>query len=158
MSSQQADGYDDATAPMNREAIHEYGGMQYAPQGQSQYGYPQSMGPGSGYGRGFGRGGFGRGPRGPIETRPFFVTSEFVGTLLAIIAVAITGAVVNGLEVGLTSILITALVGAYVLSRGIAKAGTRSRSFDPREELLRPEMFGGHGPSSQRQQDPVQHR
>jgi hypothetical protein len=27
------------------------------------------------------------------------------------------------------------MVGAYILSRGIAKSGTKSRSYDPREDM-----------------------
>jgi hypothetical protein len=81
-----------------------------------------------------GRPGFG--PR-PIETRPFFLTSEFLGTLLAIVAIAISAAAIDVLDVRLTWILITAMVCGYVLSRGIAKVGIKSSTFDPREELLR---------------------
>jgi len=158
VSSQHREGgYDDATAPMSRDAINDhgqYGGgafQGHQSYGVQQYGPPQMYGQGygsAGYGRG---GGFGRRSSGEaVETRPFFVTSEFVGTLLAIIGVAITGAVIDGLEVGLTWILITALVAGYVLSRGIAKSGTRSRSFDPREELLRPELFQRHDSGGQR--------
>src|SRR3954452_21115193 len=75
--------------------------------------------------------------RGPIETKPFFITSEFVGTLLAIIAIAISAATLNILNVRLTWILITAMVCGYVLSRGVAKIGVKSHSVDPREQLLR---------------------
>jgi hypothetical protein len=73
---------------------------------------------------------------GGAETRPFMVTSEFVGTVLAIIALAISAAAIDILNVRLTWILITVMVGGYVLSRGIAKIGVKSHSFDPRERVL----------------------
>jgi hypothetical protein len=93
-------------------------------------------------------GGYGR--RGPheIETKPFFLTSEFLGTAMAITALAITAAVMDNLGVRLTWILITAMVCAYVLSRGIAKSATKSRSYDPREELFR-----GDGAAHERQHE-----
>src|SRR3954470_10992034 len=93
-----------------------------------------------GYGRsayGYGGGGFqGRASRSPLETRPFFVTSEFVGTLLAIVAVALTAAAMPNLGARLTWILIATMVATYAFSRGLAKAGTASHAFDPREQLL----------------------
>ena len=100
---------------------------------------------GSMYGGGYGPwGGYGRG-RGmdrPIETKPFFLTSEFFGTLLAIVAMAIAAASDDGFDARLFWILTTALVFGYVLSRGIAKSGTKSRATDPREEMR---LFGGGG-------------
>lgn len=82
------------------------------------------------------RAGYGRGAGNPLETRPFFLTSEFVGTLLAIIALACTAAAMPNLGARLTWILIAAMVFTYSLSRGVAKAGTHSHSLDPRERLL----------------------
>ena len=85
------------------------------------------------------RGGYGfsqRRWRNPIETKPFFLTSEFVGTLLAIIALASTAAAMPNLGARITWILIAALVFSYAISRGLAKAATRSYSVDPRESLL----------------------
>ena len=93
---------------------------------------------------GYGRAAFsGRPRRHPLETRPFFLTSEFVATLLAIVAVALTAAAMPNLGARLTWILIAALVFTYALSRGLAKAGTASGSFDPREQLL----GGGNQPA-----------
>jgi hypothetical protein len=89
-----------------------------------------AMGPGAGFARD-GNAGF------PAETKPFFVTSEFLVTALAIVAVAITAASMPNLGARLTWILVAAMVVTYALSRGLAKAGTRSYAFDPREELLR---------------------
>ena len=90
----------------------------------------------SGYGPwGYG-GGFRARPPVPIETKPFFLTSEFFGVLVLIAAMAIGAATNDGFDARLFWILTTALVAAYVVSRGIAKSGTKSRSWDPREELF----------------------
>jgi hypothetical protein len=111
--------------------------------GGSQYGYPAQF-----YGGGLGRGraGYG-GTRNPIETKPFFMTSEFLATLLCVIAVAITAASVADLDSRLATALIAGLVAAYTISRGIAKSGTRSHSFDPRENLT----FGHRSGDSERE-------
>src|SRR4051812_40731530 len=70
------------------------------------------------------------------ETRPFLLTSEFAGVVLAIIAVAITAAVMPNLGARLAWILIAAMVFGYTVSRGLAKAATPSHAADPRERLL----------------------
>jgi hypothetical protein len=70
------------------------------------------------------------------ETKPFFLTSEFMVVVLMTASLFIASAVVDDVDSRLAWILGTSLVGAYVLSRGIAKAGTRSTSTDPREEML----------------------
>ncbi|MFL5927995.1 MAG: hypothetical protein ACJ77E_13795 [Gaiellaceae bacterium] len=90
------------------------------------------MPPGYGYG-----GPFGMRPRRnyPIETKPFFLTSEFAISLLAAIAIAITAASSHAFGAWRAWILITAIVAAYNISRGIAKSGTRSNASDPRENL-----------------------
>ena len=138
-----------ATTPMSREAIH--GAQQQYPPG---YGYgpppPEMYGYGGmpwGAGRPWGRRAFG--PRWAIETKPFYLTSEFLGTLLCVIAVAITAASVEDLDSRLGMALIAGLVAAYTISRGIAKSGTRSRAYDPREELLAPRREGAHEHDSQ---------
>jgi hypothetical protein len=77
------------------------------------------------------------------ETRPFFETSEFVATALAIVAVAITAAAMSNVNARLAWILISALVFTYAVSRGLAKAGTASHAFDPRERLLGGGAAGG---------------
>jgi multisubunit Na+/H+ antiporter MnhG subunit len=77
------------------------------------------------------------------ETRPFFETSEFVATALAIVAVAITAAAMSNVNARLAWILISALVFTYAVSRGLAKAGTASHAFDPRERLLGDGSAGG---------------
>jgi hypothetical protein len=72
--------------------------------------------------------GYGRRPY--AETKPFFMTSEFLATAAAIAAVAIalgTNDLVNGFRGWL---LITIIASAYILSRGIAKAGARDPNPD----------------------------
>ena len=113
---------------------------------QQDYGQP---GPGpamyGGYGPGFGRG---MRQQFPIETKPFFFTSEFWGTLALIVALAIGAATADDIDARLFWILTTAITFGYVLSRGIAKSGTKSRSWDPREDLsnkLRDRVSGDGG-------------
>jgi hypothetical protein len=68
------------------------------------------------------------------ETRRSFITSEFWLTLVAAVAVIIAGYWDEAnLEVGLAWSLGIGLVAAYVLSRGVAKAGSR----DPEVRDLR---------------------
>ena len=71
----------------------------------------------------------------PIETKPFFLTSEFVGAVLAIAGIAITAASSDSFGAWRAWILITAISVGYMVSRGIAKSGTRSHADDPREHL-----------------------
>ena len=71
----------------------------------------------------------------PIETKPFFLTSEFVGAVLAIVGIAITAASSDAFGAWRAWILITAVTVGYMVSRGIAKSGTRSHADDPREHL-----------------------
>ena len=71
----------------------------------------------------------------PIETKPFFLTSEFVGAVLAIAGIAITAASSDSFGAWRAWILITGITAAYMISRGIAKSGTRSHADDPREHL-----------------------
>ena len=67
--------------------------------------------------------GYGRRPYS--ETKPFFLTSEFLAAIAAVAALAIalgTNDLVNGFRGWL---LITIVAAAYIISRGIAKAGAR---------------------------------
>ena len=73
--------------------------------------------------------------RGMIETKPFFLTSEFFAPLLAIIAMSIAVATAGNFDAPRYWTLITVIVSAYVISRGIAKSGTKSRASDPREDM-----------------------
>jgi hypothetical protein len=86
--------------------------------------------------RGYGGNGMMIRPQYPIETKPFFLTSEFWGGVIAIVGIAITAASSDAFGSWRAWILITAVVVGYQLSRGIAKSGTKSRSWDPREELM----------------------
>jgi hypothetical protein len=83
-----------------------------------------------GYGRGVGREWL------PIETKPFFLTSEFWGCVALIVGLAIAAGTSDDIDARLFWMLATAVTAAYVISRGIAKSGTKSRSWDPREELM----------------------
>lgn len=83
----------------------------------------------------------------PIETKPFFLTSEFVGAVLSIAGVAITAASSEAFGAWRAWILITAVTVGYMVSRGIAKSGTRSHADDPREHLDL-NWGRGHDPSS----------
>jgi hypothetical protein len=67
--------------------------------------------------------GYGRRPW--AETKPFFLTSEFLTLVTTILAVGIAMAVSDLLDAGRGWILITILSTGYMVSRGIAKAGTR---------------------------------
>ena len=71
----------------------------------------------------------------PIETKPFFLASEFVGAVLAIAGIAITAASSDAFGAWRAWILISAITVGYMVSRGIAKSGTRSHADDPREHL-----------------------
>ena len=61
------------------------------------------------------------------ETTPFFMTSEFMSYVLTVLAVGICTAVFDELNAWRGMLLVTALTAGYMLSRGIAKAGTRYR-------------------------------
>ena len=72
----------------------------------------------------------------PIETKPFFLTSEFAVYALATTALIITTADDDSIDAWRFWILQAGLTAFYLLSRGMAKSGTKSRSWDPREEML----------------------
>jgi hypothetical protein len=129
-----------ATEPLSREALH--ASQEDQPWGGERGHESRLTGD---YAAGRSRTGFGGGGRRAIETRPFFLTSEFLGTVLAIVALGITAGVMDIIDARLTWILCAAMVFGYVLSRGLAKAGSDSHSFDPREELLRRGAGDGHG-------------
>jgi hypothetical protein len=75
-------------------------------------------------------------PAWPVETKPFFLTSEFWGAVIACIGIAITAASSDAFGSWRAWALITAIVVGYLISRGIAKSGTKSRSWDPREDMM----------------------
>ena len=119
-----------------------------APGGQGYGGPPPGYGYGAGGGMGMrrmGMGSLGMRRMFPIETKPFLVTSEFwVGVALTV-ALAIGTSVDE--DATLVWILLTVLASAYIISRGIAKSGTRSHAPDPREHM----QFGGGGSEQGRQ-------
>jgi hypothetical protein len=124
----------------------EMGGGQMPPPGGGQYGqgqpgpgqpgYPPPQQPAPQYAAGGGQGGpaqaaqaVQRAVRTP-ETKPFFLTSEFLVWAITVIGVAIAGAAVgddDGDPFGATTVwtLITVIGFSYIISRGISKAGTK---------------------------------
>jgi hypothetical protein len=63
------------------------------------------------------------------ETKEFFRTSEFLMWLLGVAGVLVASAYEDGFGTGPAWILITVLSSGYILSRGLAKAGT-ARGWD----------------------------
>ena len=59
------------------------------------------------------------------ETKEFFKTSEFAVWSVTIVGILIAGAISENLFSNLVWILITATSFAYIVSRGIAKAGAK---------------------------------
>jgi hypothetical protein len=59
------------------------------------------------------------------ETKEFFKTSEFAVWFVTIVGILIAGAISENLFSNLVWILITATSFAYIVSRGIAKAGAK---------------------------------
>jgi len=119
--------------PLGREGYAEAETMHTPP---LQHYPPQGYPPPQGYGYGYGRRGFPRLRRQyPIETKPFFLTSEFAALVVAVIALAITAGTSATVDAWRFWLLTTVMVSAYLLSRGIAKSGTRSNASDPREQM-----------------------
>ena len=69
------------------------------------------------------------------ETKPFFLTSEFLIFVLFVMGLGIGTATNDDVDPTLFWTLTTIATSAYMLSRGIAKAATRSRARDPREDM-----------------------
>ena len=69
------------------------------------------------------------------ETKPFFLTSEFLVFVLFVMGLGIGASTSEDVDARLFWILTTAAVAFYMLSRGVAKSGTRSRAWDPREDV-----------------------
>ena len=76
-------------------------------------------------GPGFGEQYFGYGSRPWAETKPFFLTTEFLTLIGLTAAIAIAMAVSDVLDADRGWLLITILGVGYMISRGLAKAGTR---------------------------------
>jgi hypothetical protein len=77
-----------------------------------------------------GGGGYGRG--GSRETKPFFLTSELLTLCGVIAALAIAAAVLDNFNAKRLWVLIPVAAAAYMISRGFAKSGVRSRNPDHR--------------------------
>jgi hypothetical protein len=69
------------------------------------------------------------------ETKPFFLTSEFLVFVLYLMGLGIAAATSPQIDAWRFWVLATIATSAYLLSRGIAKAASRSRAHDPREDL-----------------------
>jgi hypothetical protein len=69
------------------------------------------------------------------ETKPFFLTSEFVIFVLFLMGLGIGTATADDVNPRLFWILATVVTACYMLSRGISKSGSRSRAYDPREDI-----------------------
>ena len=69
------------------------------------------------------------------ETKPFFLTSEFLVFVLFIMGLGIGASTSAQVDARLFWILTTIATAFYMLSRGIAKSGSRSRAYDPREDV-----------------------
>jgi hypothetical protein len=71
-----------------------------------------------------------------IETKPFFMTSEFMFFALMTLALLITTATDDSIDARTFWYLEVPLTIGYLLSRGIAKSGSKTPSYDPRDEML----------------------
>ena len=71
------------------------------------------------------------------ETKPFYLTSEFLVFAVYLMGLGIAASTSPSIDARLFWILATIAVVGYILSRGIAKAATRSRAYDPREDVGR---------------------
>jgi hypothetical protein len=61
------------------------------------------------------------------ETKAAFKTTEFMAYVASVAAVLIASAIDDGIDARLAWILVTALGVGYMLSRGLAKSGSRHR-------------------------------
>jgi hypothetical protein len=69
------------------------------------------------------------------ETRPFFLTSEFLVFVLFLMGLGIAASDSPSIDARFFWTAATVITSIYMLSRGIAKSGSRSRAWDPREDL-----------------------
>ena len=76
------------------------------------------------------------------ETKPFFLTSEFLVFVIFLMGLGITASESPSIDARFFWSAATVVTAFYMLSRGIAKSGTRSRAHDPREDL---DLNIGHG-------------
>jgi hypothetical protein len=69
------------------------------------------------------------------ETKPFYLTSEFLVFVIYLMGLGISAATDATIDARLFWILATIVTTGYMVSRGIAKAASRSRAHDPREDV-----------------------
>jgi hypothetical protein len=69
------------------------------------------------------------------ETKPFYLTSEFLVYAIFMISLGIAAATDATIDSRFFWVWGTVATAAYMLSRGVAKAGSRSRAHDPREDI-----------------------
>ena len=77
-----------------------------------------------------------RGAWTETETKPFFLTSEFLFYGLMTLALLVTAMSDNSIDARWFWLLEVPLTIGYLLSRGIAKSGSKAPSYDPRDEAL----------------------
>jgi hypothetical protein len=69
------------------------------------------------------------------ETKPFFLTSEFLVFVIFLMGLGIAASESPSVDARFFWGAATVVTSFYMLSRGIAKSGSRSRAHDPREDL-----------------------
>ncbi|MGH9051174.1 MAG: hypothetical protein ACRDY4_15705 [Acidimicrobiia bacterium] len=73
------------------------------------------------------------GPRGFVagetEARPGLLTSEFMLTILTAVTLVVAGYISDTFPQRLAWMLFAGVIAAYILSRGIAKAGSKEGPF-----------------------------
>jgi hypothetical protein len=72
--------------------------------------------------------GYGRRPW--AETKPFFLTSEFLVLVLGLAGVLVAAAIADNYDAPRAWLYATIIMAAYIVSRGIAKAGSRDPNPD----------------------------
>jgi hypothetical protein len=114
------DPYTDQTETQPSGSVYDPGRRYGPPPG---YGYAPPWAAMRGYGRPFW-------PRRAAETPSPFLTSEFLVALIAVCALLITVASSDAVGVRFFWTWTSVIVAAYIISRGIAKAGTRTHPSD----------------------------
>jgi hypothetical protein len=69
------------------------------------------------------------------ETKPFFLTSEFLVYVLFLMGLAIAAGSSPSIDARFFWEAATVVTSLYMLSRGVAKSGSKSRAHDPREDI-----------------------
>jgi hypothetical protein len=77
--------------------------------------------------------GIGYGRRPWSETKPFFLTSEFLTLVVIVVGLAIAMGALDNFNADRGWLLITVIGAAYMIARGLAKAGTRDPNPDRRD-------------------------